>query len=53
MDNETIIEIVKVLADNGLLLIDNKETLQECSIEIHHKKKNNGKEVVLFIAKAN
>lgn len=53
MDSETITKLLQGLADNSLLLIEPAgEVLQECTIEVHRKKTNSGKEVILFIAKA-
>lgn len=51
MDNNTIIRIIQTLAENDLLLIDTGEVLVECDLEVHRKKDNAGKEVVLFMAK--
>lgn len=50
--NEIKIDVLKALAENDLLLIDNGETLAECDLEVTRKKKNDGKEVVLFIVKS-
>lgn len=51
MDNQLVIDILKALAENDLLLIDNGDVLAECDLEVQRKKKNGGKEVVLFIVK--